>query len=895
VKPRVSIVERLYRASLALYPRAFRDRFADEMREFAHLRVRAARCKGSAALARETTSLLSDLTASIAKQWLIALRERRRTTTDYDTPTVDALPRDNMDIVIQDLRFALRALARRPGFTIVAALTLALGIGANTAIFSVVNAVLIRPLPYNNPDQVMLVWGTQGQQANQGVVYADYVDWRARNHTFTEMGAFRPQSVNLTGGDTPDRLIGSFVSASLFRVLNTKLSQGRLFTNAETEVATKAPVAILQYEAWRSRFGSRSDMLGKTIVVNGTTFTVVGITAPNTPIPLGAPDIYLPIGYYPNANGLDRGVRGILVAARLKPGISVAAAQRDLSNIAKQLEQEYPATNAGTGAQVISLKEQMVGGLRESLLIIVGAVAVVLLIACANVANLQLARGAARSRELSVRAALGAGRARIAQQLLTESVVLSIIGGVAGMAVAVGLTKALVTLIGPQLPIDATDIRLDVRVLLFALGISIATGILFGLAPAWQASRANLNDMLRSRMSGSLASVATRNSLVIIQLALSLALLASAGLLTRSLMALQRVDPGFDGSNLLTAQFRLPAGKYDSPEKIWAMFERTVAELRAIPGVESAALVRASPLSQNGESYSIEIEGKPAVKAGDAPQMLVNSVTPGYFSTMRIPVLLGHDIAPTDRMGSPGVIVVNKSFADATWPNQSPLGKRIKIGDEDWRTVIGVVGDTKHYTLNEKQLLQGYIPHAQRPQIFTSIVVRAKGNALDLAKPVREAIWRVDRDQPVWRFRAMEQDIDAVVTSKKTMMMLTGLFALVALLVAAVGIYGVLSYTMTQRTQEVGIRMALGAEVRDVRRMVLGEGVRLIVVAVFIGLVVSFGAARLLRNQLFGVAPLDALTFVAVTVILAGVAMLACYIPARRASRIDPMVALRSE
>jgi putative ABC transport system permease protein len=892
VKPRVPIVERLYQASLALYPRAFRDRFADEMREFAHLRIRAARRHGQAAVTRETTSLFSDLTANIAKQWLVTLRERRRATTNYGTPTVDALPRDNMDILIQDLRFALRALARRPGFTIVAALTLALGIGANTAIFSVVNAVLIRPLPYNDPDQVMLVWGTQGQQANQGVVY---VDWRARNHTFAEMGAFRPQSVNLTGGDTPDRLIGSFVSASLFRVLNTKLAQGRSFTDAETEVATKNPVAILQYEAWRSRFGSRPDMLGKTIVVNGTTFTVVGITAPNTPIPLGAPDIYLPIGYYPNAHGLDRGVRGILVAARLKPGVSIAAAQRDLSNIAKQLEQEYPATNAATGAQVISLKEQMVGGLRESLLIILGAVAVVLLIACANVANLQLARGAARSRELSVRAALGAGRARIAQQLLTESVVLSVIGGVAGMAVAVGLTKALVTLIGPQLPIDATDIRLDVPVLLFALGISIATGILFGLAPAWQASRANLNDMLRSRMSGSLASVATRNSLVIVQLALSLALLASAGLLTRSLMALQRVDPGFDGSNLLTAQFRLPAGKYDSPDKIWAMFERTVAELRAIPGVESAALVRASPLSQNGDTYSIEIDGKPAVKAGDAPQMLVNSITPGYFSTMRIPVLLGHDIAPTDRMGSPGVIVVNKSFADATWPNQSPLGKRIKIGDEDWRTVIGVVGDTKHYTLNEKQLLQGYIPHAQRPQIFTSIVVRAKGNPLDLVKPVREAIWRVDRDQPVWRFRAMEQDLDAVVTSKKTMMMLTGLFALVALLVAAVGIYGVLSYTMTQRTQEVGIRMALGAEMRDVRRMVLGEGMRLIVLAVFIGLVVSFGAARLLRNQLFGVAPLDALTFVAVTVILAGVAMLACYIPARRASRIDPMVALRSE
>jgi len=883
----------MYLALLALYPRAFRVRFGDEMLDFAQRRISAARRAGVAACTRETIGLFADVVTGASRQWIDTLRERRRLA--RDNTVTDALPRENMDIIIQDLRFALRALARRPAFTTVAALTLALGIGANTAIFSVVDAVLIRPLPYNDPDQLALVWGTQGPQGNQGVVYPDYLDWRARNHTFAEMGALRGQSVNLTGGDTPDRLIGSFVSASLFRVVNTKMSQGRLFTDDETTVATKAPVAILQYEAWVSRFGSKPDMLGKTMVVNGTAFTIVGITAPNTPMPLGAPDVYLPIAYYPNAHGLDRGVRGILVAGRLKPGVTMAAAQRDLSAIAKQLEREYPATNAATGAEVVSLKEQMVGRVRESLLIILGAVAVVLLIACANVANLQLARGATRARELSVRAALGAGRARIAQQLLTESVVLSVIGGVAGLAVAVGLTKALVALIGPQLPVEPSDIRLDVPVLLFALAISVGTGILFGLAPAWQASRANLNDMLRSRMSGGLSSVMTRNTLVIVQLALSLALLASAGLLTRSLMALQRVDPGFDGTNLLTAQFRLPPAKYDSPDKIWAMFERTIAELRAIPGVESAALVRASPLSQNGESYSVTIDGKPPVKAGDAPQMLVNSVTPGYFSTMRIPVLLGHDIAATDRTGAPGVIVVNKSFADATWPKESPLGKRIKIGDEDWRTVIGVVGDTKHFTLNEQQLLQGYIPHAQRPQIFTSIVVRARGNALDLVKPVREAIWRVDRDQPVWRFKAMQQDLDAVVASKKSMMWLTGLFAVVALLVAAVGIYGVLSYTMSQRTQEVGIRIALGAETRDVRRMVLGEGMRLIGFAVFVGLLTSLGAARLLRNQLYGVAPNDLATFGAVTVVLSGVAMLACYIPARRASRVDPMVALRSE
>jgi putative ABC transport system permease protein len=636
-------------------------------------------------------------------------------------------------------------------------------------------------------------------------------------------------------------------------------------------------------------------LLGKTIVLNGNPVTVIGITAPNTAMPLGAPDIYLPIGYYPNAKGLERGNRGILVAARLKPNATLDAGQRDLATIAKQLESEYPKLNAGTGAEAISLKETVVGGVRESLLIILGAVGLVLLIACANVANLQLARGAARSRELSVRAALGAARGRIAQQLLTESVVLSVIGGIAGLGVALGLTKVLATLVGPQLPVPTTDIRIDLPVLLFALAVSVATGVLFGLAPAWQASRADLNDMLRSR-GGSGASARTRNTLVVVQLALSLALLASAGLLTRSLMALQAVNPGFDGDNLLTAQFRLPANKYDTPEKIANMFERATAELRATPGIESASLVRASALSGNGETLPTVVEGRPEPKPGEAPSVLINSVTPGYFSTMRIPVLSGRDVAETDRLDAPKVIVINKTFAEATWPNESPLGKRIKFGGaSSFSTVVGVAGDTKHYTLNEAQLLQGYVAHAQRPQIFTSVAVRTNGNPLDMAKAVAAAIWRVDRDQPIWRFRSMRQDLDSALGGKKSMMWLTGMFALVALLVAAVGIYGVLSYTMSQRTQEVGIRIALGADARSVTRMVIIEGGKLVGFAVVLGLGASAGAARLLRNQLFGVEPNDMATFAVVTAVLAGVAILACWLPARRASRVDPMVALRSD
>jgi putative ABC transport system permease protein len=470
VRARTSLLERVSRIGIGLYPGAFRRRFGDEMHDFIRLRMKAARRGGAATCARESARLAADLVIGASREWISTFRERRRAARQ---PAVVTTPRENMQIILQDLRFAIRGLARRPGFTAVAALTLALGIGANTAVFSVVNAVLIRPLPYVHPDELVLIWGTQGAEGGQGVVYPDYLDWRARNHTFAEMGAFRSQSVNLTGGTTPERLIGSFVSASFLRVINAKIFRGRSFTETETELATKAPVAILSYETWRARFGSDPAILGKVININGTPFTVVGITTPNMPAPLGTPDVMVPIGYYPNAKGLERGVRGIAVAARLAPGVSLEAARRDLSAIAKQLEREYPTTNAGTGAEVIALKEQMVGRVRESLYVIVAAVAVVLLIACANVANLQLARGASRARELSVRAALGAGRGRIAQQLLTESVILSIIGGVAGVALAIGLTKVIVALVGPQLPVEATDIRLDLPVLLFALGVSI--------------------------------------------------------------------------------------------------------------------------------------------------------------------------------------------------------------------------------------------------------------------------------------------------------------------------------------------------------------------------------------------------------------------------------------
>ena len=734
------LLEQAYRIVLLAYPQSFRDRFGREMIGFARQRIHAARERGAGALVTEAFVLVQDILRSLPAQWLVAAREKRALR-HANPPADPASPRDNMDIFIQDLRFAARGLLRRPAFTIVAALTLALGIGANTAIFSVVNALLIRPLPYPHADRMVMIYGTQGTQGQQGVVYADYHDWRAQNRSFEDMGVMRSQSVNLTGRDTPDRLIGMFVSASLMRLIGADVVQGRLFTDAETEVETRAPVAIISHEAWETRFGSDRSLIGKTVVLNGQPHTVVGISKPRIQTPFGSPDVYLPIGYYPNASGLQRGNRGVAALGTLKPGVTLANAERDFRTLAKQQEDAFPTTNKGFGVELLSMKDQIVGPTRTPLYIVFAAVGMVLLIACANVANLQLARGAARYRELSVRAALGAGRTRIAQQLLTESVMLSLIGGIAGVGLALLGTKWLATVLVSTLPIDP-GIRVDGIALAFAFVVSVASGILFGVVPAWKASRTDVQSMLRSRSGGAGQGHArTRNTLVIVQLALSLALLSCAGLLTRSLIELQRVKVGFDTNNLMTMQFRLPATKYDTPDKIWAMFERTIAEVRSVPGVESAALVRAFPLTGNGDVLPVAVEGRPAVNPGDAPSVMTNTITPGYFDTMRIPRLSGRDFSASDNKDAVPAVIVNDAFASKMWPNESALGKRIQfVGDNRWWTIVGVVRGTKHFSLNEIQLLQAYIPHAQRPQIFTTIALRATGNPRsNLARRSRSA------------------------------------------------------------------------------------------------------------------------------------------------------------
>ena len=904
--------ERLFRALLHLYPASFRERFADEMVAFFRERQRESRHRvGLVGPMRLWLHLAADVVLSAPRERLRAARAQL--SGDTADSTYEEFAPDvpwsspfyperkyRMDAFRQDLRYAARALINRPGFALVAALTLALGIGANTAIFSVVNAVLLRPLPWPDPERLVMVYGTRGEDRQQGVAYLDFLDWRQQSTSFAELGVIRGQSVNLTGGDTPDRMFGAFTTASTLRMLGAAPAHGRLFTNVETEVATRQPVAVISDAAWRTRFGARPDVVGSTFVLNGQPFTVIGIVRPQFEMPLGTPDVLLPIGYYPNKGDLElRGRGGVLAVGRLKPGVTTLKAQADLDVVSRRLATLYPTTNATLGANVVPLREQIVGQARTPILIVLSGVAIVLLIACANVANLLLARASARRRELSVRAALGAGRSRLMRQLLTESLVLSVVGGAIGIGLAFWGVHALAATVTSSLPVYGS-ITLDGRVLLFASLVTIVAGILFGSAPAWQLSRTDLHDTLTLRGDGSAggARLGVRSVLVVVQIALSVVLLVGAGLLTRSLLALSRVDPGFDPSHALTLQFRLPATKYATESQIADMFTRTIAEIRAVPGVEQAALVRATPLNGNGETIPYAVADRPTADAQNAPTLHLNIVSPGYFETLRIPRRAGRDFTIQDREGAPPVVIVNEQLARRAWPNESAVGKRLRVGGEEggvWATVIGVVAGAKHFRLSEAPLDQAYVSYLQRPLIFTEVVVRAAGDPLAVGNAVKAAIWRVDRDQPVWRIRSMDRVMEEARGGPKLTVWLMTAFGLLALVLASIGVYGVMSYAVARRTQEVGIRMALGARGSQVLTMVMREGMTTIVIAIVIGLAIAFVATRLIASQLFGVSASDPLTFAAVPAVLGVVALVACYLPARRASRVDPLVALRAE
>ncbi|HEV8131843.1 MAG TPA: ABC transporter permease [Acidobacteriota bacterium] len=801
-----------------------------------------------------------------------------------------------METLLQDLRYGVRMLSKNPGFTTVAVLTLALGIGANTAIFTVVNAVLLRPLPFDRPEQLVMVFTKTSQQARNWVTYPDLQDWQTQSQSFIALSAIVPQSVNLTGVEEPTRVIGGFVSANFFQMLQIKAAQGRAFLPGEDKVGA-ARVVVVSYAAWQGRFGREPKLIGQTLILNGQPFTVVGILPESFHFSWSDCDVWLPIQYYPNFT-LNRHQTSAGVIGRLKPAVAIAQARSEMDTIARRLAAQYPDTNSDRGVMLVPFHDFLVEQLRPSLLVLWGAVGFVLLIACANVANLLLARSVVRQKEIALRAALGAGRWRLARQLLTEAVLLALVGGSLGLLLGKWGMDVLVASSAAGLP-DTTAIKLDLPVLGFALGIAALTGIIFGLAPALRFSSPDVHAALKEGGKGSGESLGRsrlRSLLVVSQIALALVLLIGAGLLLKSFRTLLQVKPGFNPTGLLTLEYRVPRNKYPQGRQQWEFHRQVVERVQALAGVQSASVVLALPYSGNGGVTTFVPLGQPEPPQGAEPRAQVNRADPYYFHTVGIPLLRGRVFTKQDGTDSPPVVIINQVMAERYWSNEDPIGKNVRLPDTKvTATVVGIVGNVKHFSLDEQTTSQIYLAYAQNPHIFATLVVRTAGDPLSFANSIKQAVWSVDKDQPVWKIRTLESLIDLSVGPRRLMMRLLACFSGLALLLAAVGIYGVISYSVSRRTHEIGVRIAVGAQQGDVLKLVVGQGLIMTLLGVIFGLAASFGLTRFLDTMLFGVGPTDALTFAALSLLLTAVALVACYLPARRATKVDPMVALRCE
>jgi predicted permease len=810
-----------------------------------------------------------------------------------------------MQSLIGDIRYGIRNLLKRPGFTAIAVITLALGIGANTAIFSVVNAVLLRPLPYADADRLIVPWGRRDDtQHSASVSYPDFVDWQARTQSLEYVAAYTSSATLLREGDAePELIVGAAVSADLFPLLRVVPILGRPFARAEDQ--PNAPAAIvLGHGLWQRRFNSDPNIVGKQIRIGSTSATVTGVLPEGFRFPAQASktDFLRPLASAIGERTQRRSSYSLRVLARLKPGVTVAAAESEMRTIGEQLEQQYPDEGFRLGGRFISLHDSITWDSRTPLLVLLGAVGFVLLIACANVANLLLARAAARHKEMAIRAALGAGRLRVVRQLLTESLLLSLLGGTVGLLVAWwGINLLLAA--SPLEISRLKDVGLNLNVLGFTAAVSVLTGVIFGLAPALQASRANLQDGLKEggrNAGGGAARNRVRALLVAVEVALSLVLLVGAGLLGKSFLLLSEVRPGFEPEHVLSTDLALAKAKYPKPEQGFAEIVRRVA---SVPGVEAAAVISPLPLSGDSDSGTFLIAGRPTVRPEDKPYSNYRAISPDYFRALKIPLSRGRPFDARDHQDSPPVIIVNETFARRYFAGTEALGQHVSIegeqGDNDAppsREIIGVVGDVRHESLDTESGAEYYVPYTQAPAASMSLVVRSSTADLGgLATSVRQVIKQFDKDQYVATIQPMTKLVVDSVARRRFNALLTGVFAVVALLLASVGIFGVLNYTVAQRTQEIGLRVALGAQTSDVLRLVLGQGVRLILLGVAIGLAASFGLTRVLAGMLFGVTPTDPTTFIGVSFLLVSVALLACYIPARRATKVDPLVALRYE
>jgi putative ABC transport system permease protein len=808
-----------------------------------------------------------------------------------------------MGILLQDVRYAFRTLMKRPALAAVIAVTLGLGIGANTAIFSVLNGVVLRPLSFDHPDDLVVVRETDRERGGRpiSVSYPNFVDWRAQNHVFEDIGILRSKGFTLTGVDEPERIPGARVSAGFFSALKVKAALGRTLRADEDQPGSQR-VVVVSDGLWHRRFGGDPGLVGRTLTLDGDPFTVIGILPPGFDFPVRVSGAEVWTQAFLDTRFVEsRGAHGYRVVARLRPNITLEQAQAEMDTIARRLERQYPDVNAGFGVSVIPLHEQVVGQVRPAMLVLMGAVGLVLLIACANVANLLLARGAGRRSELAIRATLGAGRLRLARLLLTESVLLGLAGGAAGLLLALWAKDALVANVPADLP-RVNEIGLDANVLAFTAGMSLFAGLLFGVAPALHVTRLNLSSSLKEggRPSAGMGRHRLRSLLVICEVAMALVLLIGAGLLLRSFAGLTGVKLGFDPERVLTFRISAPGQGSTTGRQRAEFYDRTLARLEALPGVRSASAGTSLPHTDDAIGLTFQVLDHPEL---GEPVALYDAVSADYFHTMGIPLLKGRLLTRSDTRGRPGVLVINESFARMArqhLPDEEPIGLRLTphgprdADDPESFEVVGIVGDVRDSVYDEPEPHM-YLPLLQQTWASATFAVRTHGDPAALVGAVRSELAAMTKAEAPYAFRTMKQHIANSVAPRRFGLLVLGVFATVALALAAVGIYGMLSNTVAQRTHEVGVRMALGAQAHDVFRLVIRQGLTLTAIGRVIGLGASVASTRVLSSQLYEIGPMDPLTFIGISILLGAVALLACYIPARRATKVDPMVALRCE
>ena len=816
-----------------------------------------------------------------------------------------------MEFIWQDMRYGVRLLLKAPGFTVIAVLTLALGIGANTAIFSVVNFVLLRPLEYANPDQLVMVWerNTKRGWNESPTSFADFVDFRD-NAKSVELVAFTDTNFNLTGGDQPERVAGLRVSANLFSLLGVNPARGRWFAPGEDKPGA-GHVLILSYGLWQRSFGGNSNLVNQTVQLNGQSYTVVGVMPPTFKFPpafsatttseelISNADLWVPLTT--DDVPLIRNIRNLKMIGRLKAGVAPQQAQAEINSIASRLAREYPDVNAGLESVVIPLHEQIVGDVREALLILLGAVVLVLLIACANIANLLLSKATARHKEIAIRTALGANRGRLLRQLLTESTLLGLLGGGFGFLVAYAGSKTLVSFGSFSIP-QLTDFSFDMKVPLFALVVSLLTSLIFGLAPAIDASNPNLNEALKEggrSSSGGATRARLRNALVITEVALAVVLVTASGLMLRSFVRLQGTSSGLNPHNLITLELELPDVRYHAAQQQTLFQQQLLQRVGSLPGVQNAATVDNLPFSGNAFNTSFTIEGRPTGPTTETPRAYYRVISPDYFPAIGIELHKGNQFTDRDTAEQPGVAIVNETAAQRYWPGVDPLGKRIKRGRPEsknpWLTVIGIVSGSRQLSLKEGSQPEIYVPYLQNPGLTFTLVARTASDPRSLTGALRKEVLSADREIPAVNIKLMEELISNSVAKERFYVLLLGVFAALALILAAVGVYGVMSYSVTLRTRDIGIRMALGARPVDIFKHIVGQALLLGLIGLGVGIVLAIASTRVMSSLLYGINATDPLTLAITSLVLLAVALLASYLPARRATRVDPLVTLRYE